>query len=103
MLVAVILAGILFAQAGPGREPGGVLGVLRKGQPVTLNDRGPCWEITVVERPGGPLGYEVVEVGSDYLVVKDIADMMVWRIPIYALKSVTTLHVAARPRTRQNE
>jgi len=103
LLVTVVLVSILLAQAEPRREAAGVLGVLRKGQPISLKDRGSRYEITLFEGTNIPMGHEVVEVGSDYLVVKDIANVTVSRIPIYAVKSVNTMRTGGRPGVRGEE
>ena len=50
-------------------------------------------EIGVFEDSPGPLGHKLVEVGHDYVVVRDIANVMTTRIPIYSIKSVTIVTI----------
>jgi hypothetical protein len=65
-----------------------VLGVLAKDQAVSLKDSGGRYEIVVYADGPGVLPYKVIEVGSDYVVVQDIAEVSEWHIPIYSVKAV---------------
>lgn len=97
LVVAIGLGSTLLGQVEPHRDVGGVLSVLKKGQALTLKDHGTCYEITVFDGLDTPLGYQVVEVTNDCLVVKDIANVNVLRIPVYAVKSANTLRAGGRP------
>ena len=46
---------------------------------------------------GGPevLGHNVLEVGADYVVAEDVSGVKELRIPIYAIKSVSTTKIPA--------
>lgn len=66
----------------------GVFATLKVGQAVTLKDVGHAYEISTFDNDM-PLGYTVVEVGDDFIVVRDIAKVTETRIPVYAVKSVS--------------
>jgi hypothetical protein len=75
----------------------GVFSGLEIGQEVAVKDLGQRYEISVFGRSVTPLGYKIVEIGPDYLAVKDITGINMIRIPIYSIKSVVTVNIDARP------
>ena len=92
--VAALLAlGIFSASGQAPAKPRGVLAVLHAGQPVTLKDTNGRYEINVFDNGPDLLGYKVVEVGGDYVVLQDVAGVNELRIPIYSVKAVVTLKV----------
>ena len=74
-------------------ERQGVFSALRLGQAVQVKDSGGSYEIGVLEKFDGPLGDKVMEIGPDYVVCRDIADVTELRIPVYAVKSVTVTRI----------
>ena len=66
----------------------GLFATLKVGQAVNLKDVGPVYEIGTFD-DAMPLGYTVVEIDTDYIVLRDIAKVTETRIPIYAVKSVS--------------
>ncbi len=92
--VGVLLLVLATAAAGPGDKGGGIFAPLEKGQKVALREVGDRYQINVV--PGVELGYEVVEVGPDYVVLVDAAGVTETRIPVYAVKSVTVMRLAPK-------
>ena len=64
---------------------------LRKGQDIGLKDVGTAFEITILADQPGPLGFTIVEVEHDFVVVADIAGVQQIRIPAYAIKAITTV------------
>jgi len=90
-----IAAAVVFAcTAGLApAERQGVFAALRLGQAIQVKDTGGSYEIGVLEKFGGPLGYKVTEIGQDYVVCRDIADVTELRIPVYAVKSVTVTRI----------
>jgi hypothetical protein len=82
---------VLFANLGmaPGSKEG-IFSVLKPGMPVSLTDSGNSYEISIFTKGPDMLGYKVVEVGTDYLVLEDVSGIKELRIPIYAIKSVIT-------------
>ena len=81
--------------ARPAATPG-VFAGLRAGQDVTLKDVGHGYEISVFSRTVAPLAHKVVEIGSDYVVIKDVVGVNTIRIPVYAVKNVTTVNIDVR-------
>lgn len=69
---------------------------LQVGESVVLKDLGSVFEITVIPGQKGPLGHTVIEIGSDFVLLRDISGMREIRIPVYSIKSVTTLSVKAK-------
>lgn len=86
IVLACFLVGLacLFSMA-PGQERGrkGFLTVLREGQGVVLRESAGRYEISLMEG-----GHKVIEVGSDYVLVEDIAGVSETRIPVYSIKNI---------------
>jgi hypothetical protein len=72
-----------------------VLAPLKVGQSVALQDHGGSYEIRLMD-VDVPLGHSVVEVGQDYIVLTDIAEVTETRIPIYAIKAVVPVKTKLR-------
>ena len=68
----------------------GLFGTLKIGQAVNLKDLGTVYEISTFDNDL-PLGYSVVEIDTDYIVLRDIAKVAETHIPIYAIKSVSQI------------
>ena len=102
VLLGVIVFGTTFAFSQRGGECGGhgVLSVLSKGQAVTVKEVGGRYEIGVFANGPDMLGYKVVDVGSDYVVVEDISQITELRIPIYSVKAVSILKVGGQNLSR---
>ena len=89
--LVVLGASLAFSQRSGERRSGeGVLGVLYKGQAVSIKESSGGYEIGVMPKVD-MLGYKVVAVGIDYLVVQDIAGVTELRIPIYSIRAVSVL------------
>lgn len=71
-----------------------VFSTLKVGQPVALKDKGHLFEITEMDGDTGT--HTVVEIGDDYIVLRDVAEVIESRIPIYAIKVV--VHVKTKPK-----
>ncbi|MCX7408683.1 MAG: hypothetical protein NTZ32_11440 [Planctomycetales bacterium] len=94
ILVALVaLASFNVSGQAPDQPRKSVLSVLKEGQAVTLKDNSGRFEIGTFD--GGPimLGHKVVEVGTDYLTIEDIAGVIQTRIPIWSIKSIVKLTV----------
>ena len=88
-ILILLLAGLLFFASGQApAKPHGVLSVLHAGQPVNLADADGGYKLNLYKDGPDVLGHRVVEVGSDFVVVEDIAGVQQLRIPVYSLKSV---------------
>jgi HSP20 family molecular chaperone IbpA len=96
--VSVLLLAVVFAlgsvtptghgQVGPRR---GFLSALEEGQSVTLRENAGRYEITLIANVR--LGHRVIEVGTDYVVVVDVAGITETRIPIYSIKSIVRIRI----------
>ena len=73
----------------------GVFSSLRVGQSISLKDEGSAFSITTFE-PELPQSHKVVEVGSDYIVVRDIAEITDTLVPIYSIKSIVKVKTKAQ-------
>lgn len=95
-IVLLLVSGLLFVASGqaPGRERG-VLSVLHAGQPVSLQETGNGYAISLLKDGPEMLGHKVVEVFSDYIVIEDLAGVSQIRIPLYAIKSVVVTKLGA--------
>lgn len=93
--MAVVVV-ILFAAFGfaPGRKEG-ILSVLKPGMPVSLSEKASGCEIGIISNGPEMLGYKVLLVEADYLVLEDISGIRELRIPLYAIKSVITTKLPA--------
>lgn len=91
-VVVPLVAGLVFVASGQApAKPRGVLARLSPEMPVSLTDSPAGYEIgTFVGVPDMTLGYTVLEVGPDHVVLEDIAGIRQHRIPIYAIKGVVT-------------
>ena len=66
--------------------------MLKVGQAVSLKDEGSAYSISFIE-PEVPLGHTVVEIGENYVVVRDIAGITDTTVPVYSLKAVQKVRV----------
>ena len=95
--LAVVLLGITFASSNNPEDKGeGVLSVLQKGQAVSIKEAGGRYEIGVMPNIR-MLGYQVTEVGHDYVAVEDVGKVTELRIPIYSIRAVSIMKVGKRP------
>jgi hypothetical protein len=95
-IVSIIALSLFAAQPDQKEPPTGVFAGLHKGEPIALKELVSCFEITVF--PDGPetLGFEVVEVGHDFVAVRDASGIREVRIPVYAIKSITVMRVGGK-------
>ncbi len=84
VIVALVAAAIGADEA---KKPKGVFSALRVGQSVSLKDEGSAFSITFFD-PELLQSHKVIEVGNDYVVLRDIARISDTMIPIYSVKGV---------------
>ena len=85
IVVLIAVATALGAQNA--QKPKGVFSMLNVGQAVSLKDHGSAYSISFTE-PEVPLGHSVIEVGEDYVVVRDITGVKDVVVPVYAVKAI---------------
>ena len=92
LAVFALLGWELAARAQPPAPQvgGGVLGVLSRGQHVAVSENGARFEINAFVGSGNFMGSEVVDVGTDFVVVRDLTGVTETRIPITSIKAVIT-------------
>jgi hypothetical protein len=97
VLALLIVALVMFSTGAAPQKPqaNGVLAPLKVGQAVALQDHGGSFEIRLID-VDVPMSHTVVEVGQDYVVLKDIVEVAETRIPIYAVKAVVVLKTKLR-------
>ena len=79
----------LDAQQERGAKPSGVLATLKVGQSLTLKDAGDRYTLTVIEGDLKlPQSHTVVEVGQEFVIVKDFTGLNETRIPLTSIKAV---------------
>ncbi len=86
-LLIALLVMFSVAAAAQRLQPKGDLAPLKVGQSVALQDHGGSYEIHLMDVEV-PMGHTVVDVGQDFVVLKDIAEVTETRIPIFAIKAV---------------
>jgi hypothetical protein len=84
--IAIVALSSSFAVEAP-RKPKGIFSSLNVGQPVTLNDHGAAFSVSVLDE-GLPLTHKVVEVAEDHVIVQDIAGVSETLIPVYSVKGI---------------
>jgi len=96
ILIAVAALAGLFSTATSQPPPAArrtVFSTLKAGQSVPLKERAGLYEVGTVDE-GGPLTHKVVEIGDDYLVLKEDAGTVESRIPVTAVRAV--IHVKTK-------
>ncbi len=94
--LAVVLA--LSTAASQPQAPAkkaALFSALKIGQPVTVREKGQSFEISTME--GDTVGtHTVAEIGDDYIVLRDVAEVAELRVPIYAIRAV--VHIKTKPK-----
>ena len=69
---------------------------LRPGQAVSLTDKDGRYEIGAFPPGIQPLGQNVIEVGQDYVVLRDLMGITDTIIPIYSIKSIKVIRIGGK-------
>jgi hypothetical protein len=97
LLVASVFAFAMLLSTATSQPPPAtrrtVFTSLKAGQSVTLKERVGLYEVGTTDE-AGPLTHKVVEVGDDFLVLKDEAGTVESRIPVTAVRHV--VHVTTK-------
>ncbi len=72
-----------------------VFSALKVGQSVSLKEMGSAFSITVFE-PELQQSHKVIEIGDNFIVLRDVAEVTETTVPIYAVKSIVKVK-ASRP------
>lgn len=100
---AVVVSVVVSGETENGRRSSshGIFSGLQIGQDVAVKDLGQRYEVSVFGRSIAPLSHKIIEIGPDYLTVKDIAGVNTMRIPVYSIKSVITVNIEPRRQDRE--
>ena len=92
-VIAVCLLGLGSITTGqaPGQQRREFLAVLKAGQSVLIKEVAGRFTISMLDDDPGSLSHKIVEVGTDYLTVEDIAGVQQTRIPVYSVSSIVRL------------
>ncbi len=90
IVVAVAIAALVGAKDA--EKPKGVFSMPKVGQAVNLKDHGSAYSFGSIE-PEVPLSHTVVEVGEDYVVIRDIVGVEETVVPVYSLKAIEMVKV----------
>jgi hypothetical protein len=69
---------------------------IKLGQSVTITDKDGRYEIGMFENMSNPLAHNIVEIGKDYLVVRDVVGVTDTVIPVYSIKAIRVLRVGGK-------
>jgi hypothetical protein len=92
--VVVLLIAVALG-ADETKTPKGVFAGLRVGQSVSLKDERSAFTLSVFE-PDLPQSHKVIEIGDNFIVVRDIAEVTETTIPIYSFKAIVKVK-ASKP------
>jgi hypothetical protein len=89
LIVAVLLLTPLLAQQEQPPKVSGVFSTLKAGQALNVKETGEKYLLTVIDGESKlPQPHTVLEVGQDFVVVKDFTGLNETRIPITSVKAV---------------
>ena len=69
------------------KKPNGIFTGLRVGHSVSVKDEGSAFTITFFE-PELQQSHKIIEIGDNFIVVRDIAEITETTIPIYSIKGI---------------
>ena len=91
VLVTVVAVWIVSASGQAPVKQEGFLSAFKTDQPVILKEVAGRFEISLMNDALEPLTHTVISVEHDFLIVEDIAAVSEIRIPVFSIKSITTL------------
>ena len=88
MMAVLIAVGVANVSGqAPDKPRKTFLSALKEGQPVNLKEVAGRFEISTFDDGLTPHSHKVIEIGSDFVVVADIAGVADTRLPVYSIKS----------------
>ncbi len=91
LVVATLLLAVTATSYSEDKPKKNFLSALKEGQTIVLKENAGRYDITVMKDVR--LGHTVIEVGSDYVVVEDVAKVTETRIPVYSIKAIVKIKV----------
>jgi hypothetical protein len=95
-LAAVAVAATFSTSSSQPPQPAAkktIFSTLKVGQTITLYSKGASWDIATLDTVPDAGSHKVIEINDDFIVLKDIIDVAEVRIPIFAVRSVTDIHM----------
>lgn len=89
VFMVALLFSPLFAQQQEQAKPTGVLANLKVDQAINVKEVLGRYLLTVIEGESKlPMPHTILELGADYIVVRDFTGLTETRIPIYSIQAV---------------
>ena len=88
-----VIVGLAFAADRPIQNKSRFLHGLTKGQSVLLKDLGTMYEIDLLPNDAAKFGQEVVEIGDDYVVIRDITGFRETRVSVSSIRAIVKMKV----------
>jgi hypothetical protein len=85
--LVIVVAASAIPGAQNAKRPRNIFSSLKVGQSVTLKDEGSAYSISFFD-DDMPLAHKVVEIGDDFVVVRDVAGVRETLIPVFSLKGI---------------
>lgn len=98
LVLALIAARSTFGAETPAEQKGVTfLSKLKPDQPVSLTEKDGRYEIGIFDNEFfRPQPYTVIEVGNDYVVMRDLAKITDLVVPIYSIKAIRIMKVPGK-------
>jgi len=93
LLLIGLSVAVSMVAAQDGDAPNHVFSRLKVGQAVNLTEDGGGYKIGVFETDV-PLSHTLIEIGSDYVILRDVSEIHDVLIPVYSLKAIETIRLA---------
>ena len=87
LIVGLITVGTALG-AQDVEKPRSMFSMLKVGQAVNLSDHGSAYSLRIFEEDNVPLSHTVIEIGEDFIVVRDIAEVTDSIVPLYSIKAI---------------
>ena len=100
--VAVVLGTMLWIATTAVSQPprpqpsSAILGLLKKGQAISVKDAGFNYELTAFADGPEKLSHTIIEITADYVLVRDLPGITDLAIPIWSIKSVATVRLRGK-------
>ena len=89
----VLIAAVSASSQAPEKPRQDFLSAMKVDQAVTVKEMNGRYDITMIENGLAQMSHKIVEVGSDYVVVADLAGVIETRIPVYSIKKSVRLKI----------
>ena len=91
VLLSAFMALVSITVVGDEKPAKGFMSILKEGQAVTVRELAGRYEISRTD--GVPQGHKITEVGSEFIVVEDIAGVTETRIHVCSIRAIVKFKV----------